>query len=486
MTYRVTAQNISQFFSHKKALDAVTLSFQTDKIQMLLGENGAGKTTLASILSGRKIPSQGFITINNELQKFSSCGQAQKKGIFLVPQHPQVVQELSLIDNISLGTEIQKKFGFLNRKKEIQAIHEIQNQWGIPLDLRKKTANLSLSEIFYVNLLNALLKKPKLLILDEPTSCLDKEQRTQFYRQLQNHRSQETGFIVITHNLEESLEFGDSIAILKKGTLQEVIENPKQSLTLKKLQEKIFPKRQESFPLLQNHTKAKQTENFQNPLYQVKNLSVTQAGFSQLQNLSFSVYPEKITTIFGQRESGLETLEEVLSGIKNISYKGEIFYKNIEVPKNAIQFLRKHKVALVPSNKKNRGSHPAITIEQLLSLYNKKNYDKTTPLHIISEENMPIGLQEPVAHLSGGMLQKLILRREFSLKPQLLLLFNPLYGLDYNSSEKICNYLKTLTNSGTGILILSTDLSVLHKYSDYMFNLNSGILSSFQGNFYDT
>ncbi|MBE6349389.1 MAG: ATP-binding cassette domain-containing protein [Spirochaetaceae bacterium] len=483
MNYCVTARNISQFFSHKTALDAVTLQFQTHKIQMLLGENGAGKTTLASILSGRKIPSQGFITINNELQNFSSCKDAQKKGIVLVPQHPQIIKELNLIDNIALGSEVKNKLGFINRPIEIHLIQKLQRDWDISLDLQNKTHNLTLSEIFYVNLLNALLKKPKILILDEPTSCLSKEERSRFYKQIQKHCTEEMGFIIITHNLEESLQFGNSIAILKKGKVQEVIDNPQKNLSMQKLQQKIFSSQQTSPSFTQKNTKKKHESALLHPLYQVKNLSVTQEGFSRLQNISFSVYPEKITTIFGQQESGLETLEEVLSGIEPIAYQGEIFYKNQKIPQNAIHFLRDHRIALVPSNKRYRASHPSITIEQLLSLYGKKNYDKNTPLHIISEENMPITLQEPVSHLSGGMLQKLILRREFSRKPQLLLLFNPLYGLDYHSSEKICNYLKTLTDSGTGILIVSTEISLLNNYSDYMFTLDSGLLIQAQGFF---
>ncbi len=479
--------NISKEFAHKKALNKVSFSIRSGSIHALLGENGAGKSTLASIISGSLRPSSGSISVG--IQPYISesadakpvsfyCPQdAQDKGIVMVHQKPSVASNLTVLENCTLGHE--KTF---DAKKNLKRILE---DWKINLDLNKKVKHLHTSQFFYTELLCALHKKPRLLILDEPTAYLDAQEKKLFFQALLSQVKNGLAVLFITHNMNDALQYADTISVLRKGELVFSQENTSSKpIELSVLEKAVF---NSSYQTKRKEDKIKREQKkivVDDVFVKVKNLTSREKNRTALFSISFNVYKSSITLIQGQRESGIETLEEILSGViplhfyGTIEIKGKRFYSKTPLIPRIIRDL---KGAIIPSNKTYRASNPDLSILEMLTVYgnskNTKEDDETFSRSIIANEMISIDIDEPVKNLSGGMLQRLILEREISTDPEFMFLFEPAAGLDKAATLSLCKNIRALADTGCAILVVSSsaDESLL-SISDKKYSLNGGRL----------
>ena len=480
----LSTADISKVFAHKKALDKVSLSIRSGSIHALLGENGAGKSTLASILSGSQRPSSGSLllgsnpyvteSVTTKTVSFFSPQDAQDKGIVMVHQKPFAAGELTVLENCTLGLE--KSFG---AKKRLEKIKEV---WKIPVPLNQKVKHLHASQIFYTELLCALIKKPRLLILDEPSAYLDEKERIQFFTALREQADNGLAVLFITHNIEDALKYADTVSVLKKGELVLSSENTKSSpLQITPLQKVLF----DSASLKHREDRLQKNRgsfSAEDAVLKVNQLTCREKNRTALFSLSFTVYKSSITLIRGQRESGIETLEEILCGVFPLHFFGSITLQDrIFTFKKPLtpRIIRESGGAVIPSNKTFRASHPDLTILEMLTVYGNtkstREEDEDFSRSIIANEMISIDIDEPVKNLSGGMLQRLILEREISTDPEFLFLFEPAAGLDKAASLSLCKNLRSLADTGCAVLVVSSSADeCLVSASDIRYQLAGG------------
>ncbi len=479
---KISVRNIYKDYPPKKVLNDISLDFYEGKLHILMGENGAGKTTLASILYGLTSPSSGQIFFNDIPIILNSPHDAISHSISMVQQTPVLAGGLRVWQNIVLGKENYFYAGILQKRKAIKEIQRIQKEWPVSIDNNKFASKLSASERFYVSLMSCYFKKSHFIILDEPTSSLEHSQRNELFKTLKKSAlCYGIGYIIITHNIDEAIEYGDTITILKHGSVARQFFSGKKDFTkvnvIKEIfgREEIMPVVKEKVKKIFNHKNVNikkygsldSVENFiLKPTLKLRNVYVKSINHTALFNISFKVFPSKITAIIGQRESGLDTLEELFYGLHKISYTGDIFYRGEHIKFNNMRKTRRLKISFVPFDKNYRGSNPNITIKELLT-----PFDAQQLINLAEVNTTP---ESPVSSLSGGMLQKLIDIRELSHKSELYILSEPTQGLDFSASEKIVQYIRSIADTGRAVLILSTSVYHLKPYCDYIYYLSGG------------
>ena len=437
-------KNIKKKFTNKNVLNNIDYKFSTGTIYALLGENGAGKTTLVSIISGIKKATEGQIIINEKIfeKGFNSVKQANQNKIRITHQHPTINDELTVYEYCLIAN---------NRKGIKEKINQIFSEWNFFIDISKKGKQLNASEKFYTELLTALISEPNFLILDEPTVFLTQTERENFYTSIKSNCNKEKNnlsVILITHNINEAKVVCDEILFLKKGNLINNFE--------------LLNKNELDFSKEKNH-------NYK--IFKIENLTSENKNLPLIENISFYAKKNSITTITGKREDGIETLEEIISGVKEIKFSGKIFIHNQEF-ENKINShkLRKLSIGIIPSDRINRGANQDLTITEFMFPFNDEQI-----ISLIKKANVNCKPDDKIKTLSGGMLQRLILERELFLNSEILFLFEPDQGLDsvarYNLSKKLID----ANLQGTTIIIFtSSGENELLTISDSIYKLEGG------------
>lgn len=437
-------KNIKKKFTNKNVLNNIDYKFSTGTIYALLGENGAGKTTLVSIISGIKKATDGKIIINEKIfeKGFNSVKQANQNKIRITHQHPTINDELTVYEYCLIAN---------NRKGIKEKINQIFSEWNFFIDISKKGKQLNASEKFYTELLTALISEPNFLILDEPTVFLTQTERENFYTSIKSNCNKEKNnlsVILITHNINEAKVVCDEILFLKKGNLINNFE--------------LLNKNELDFSKEKNH-------NYK--IFKIENLTSENKNLPLIENISFYAKKNSITTITGKREDGIETLEEIISGVKEIKFSGKIFIHNQEF-ENKINShkLRKLSIGIIPSDRINRGANQDLTITEFMFPFNDEQI-----ISLIKKANVNCKPDDKIKTLSGGMLQRLILERELFLHSEILFLFEPDQGLDsvarYNLSKKLID----ANLQGTTIIIFtSSGENELLTISDSIYKLEGG------------
>ena len=525
-------KDICKSFGEKSVLLGINLSFARGKVYALLGENGSGKSTLAKILSGEIKADSGKIfgisenSENSEYQielKINSPKDSLKYKIGIVSQNPTVCKDLQVWENIFLGDGKTLSPFFANKKKFLGQIENQLLDLGFSLDLKKKGKDCRASEKFFVCLARALFLEKDILILDEPTASLSKNEKEILFNIIERFKNAGKIVVLITHNREEALSLADEVVFLQKGKAPLVGKEARKRLEGFSFGEagggvqagsENTASRESSVFLVESGTQAgfgnaasresssflgetgvqagsenaasresssflgnpaTQVNSKKSPIFAVKNLCAYETPLSRIENLSFAVEAGKITCVKGQWETGLSLLEDVVSGMKTFS-KGEIFFAGKwykEKDKFDTRLLRQKGTSIIPSDKINRGAPKSLKVEELF-LVAKQNQGKNLfqGKDLISQAKVDAKLSNKVSSLSGGMLQRLILRRELSLGSDFYIFSNPTSGLDFAGIRDLISTLKNLTEKGKGILVLSVDDTEIEKICDFCIALD--------------
>ena len=386
-------------YSKKTVLDNLSLCFQGGQIHALLGENGAGKSSTANIICGEIQPDSGQILIDSKPVKFDVPKQAIERGICYVHQTPMLAESISVRENLMLGI-----------KKEYRAnIKTVTQKWLGDISPDTFVYNLSGGMRFFVALCSALIKCPRLLILDEPTALLNETQSIFLFDNLRSLAKDGMNIILITHNMNEAEQYCDTIDFLEEGRLA-----PKKPL-----------------PVLNTSLNAGPVEQ------KADNINIS------FNNLNYIVEKGKITLIQGLAKNGLTILDNELL---NRCLNGQI------------NSFKRSQCAFIPTDRKNTGSNPNLTVQQMLTsaLNIPQNQKNQAAIKMIEKAGVNITPEEKCKNLSGGMLQKLLFERELYNNPPLLILCNPLQGLDTQTCNKTINRIKQAADNGAYVLILSS------------------------------
>lgn len=482
-TPAIELKNITKTFGNVVANKDVCLSVDKGEILSILGENGSGKTTLMNMISGIYFPDHGQILIDGKEVVIRSPKDAFDYKIGMIHQHYKLVEVFTAAQNIILGMDDDGKYSL---KKSIAQIKAICDQYGFELDPNKKIYDMSVSEKQTVEIIKVLFKGADILILDEPTAVLTPQETEKLFAVLRNMKKDGKSIIIITHKLHEVLSISDHVAVLRKGEYIGTVttsETNESELTEMMVGKKIVLDIDRSEPI-----------DPQDRLV-IENLNVTNRdGIKVLDNISFSARSGEILGIAGIAGSGQKELLEAIAGLQKMN-EGSISYIN---PKDGkTENLRNKtpmqirelgvRLSFVPEDRLGMGlvGNMDIVDNMMLRSYRKgktaflqRKKPKELAEKIINDlEVVTPSASTPVRRLSGGNVQKVLVGREISSSPTVLMAAYPVRGLDINSSYLIYNILNNEKKNGTAVIFVGEDLDVLLDLCDRILVLSSGCIS---------
>ncbi|MCK9169399.1 MAG: ATP-binding cassette domain-containing protein [Treponema sp.] len=461
----IALSHVSKRYLHKVVLENLSVAFKGGMIHALLGENGAGKSTTAAILSGGLQYDEGSILINGNVVHFETPRDAVRAGIVCVQQRPLLAGSISVIENILLGSEYSQAGKKLKRREILQEAEKYRQKWAPQLDFRARVAGTGGDERFYTSLIAALICRPSVLILDEPSALLDWEQRRALYANIRELACDGMNIIVITHIMQEAELYTDTITVLRKGKAAEQYDHNSIFTGTNLSPEKETGKDAGSEKGGCNKTYCSQCGR--KCAVSFSGITVRPKKRPAVYDVSFTAECGIITLIKGLQESGLGTLENVVTGMETARAEGTLtiktpaahFERNLKFKKLTPYFLRYKtglRTAIIPSDRTFRASHPDLSIGQLLCAMHNGMVNKDYSDSLIKKAGVTIQNEEKASALSGGMLQRLIQVRELDTDPLYIIACEPLQGLDAQSSERTVKQLVSFAEKGCIVLVLSS------------------------------
>ncbi|MGI6286187.1 ABC transporter ATP-binding protein [Neomoorella humiferrea] len=462
-------RGITKRFPGVLANDNVNLEIKSGEVLALLGENGAGKTTLMSILYGLYQPDDGEILINGQPVQITSPRKAMELGIGMVHQHFMLVPTLTVAENVALGSPPRKGI-FVDLEKVRRDIEEISRNYGLGVSPDAYVWQLSVGEQQRVEIIKALYLGASLLILDEPTAVLTPQEAGELIALLKNMAKQGRPIVFISHKLNEVMAVSDRVTVLRDGRVVATIRTAE---TTSRELARLMVGRELAFQKNKSRTPAGET------VLSLRELWVTgNKGTPALKGLSLELKGGEILGIAGVSGNGQKELAEVISGLRRAD-KGQIVLNGKEITNQAPERIIKQGLGFIPEDRLHVGTIPSFTIWENLIL---KDHAQPPYARGIFLQNQSIrrqaaslvesygiktpNLDTPTGRLSGGNIQRLILAREITRRPSVLIAAYPTRGLDVGATEYVHKKLMEARDEGMGVLLISEDLEEVMSLSD--------------------
>ena len=470
-------RNIKKAFGDCVANEDVSITVKTATIHAIVGENGAGKSTIMKIAYGFYKADSGEILVNGQPVNIRNPHDAIALGIGMVHQHFMLVDTMTVAENIILGAETGSTAS-LDLETANREILALSNELKLDVDPRAYIENLSVGAQQRVELLKALYRDAKILILDEPTAVLSPQEVDELFGILRRMKGQGKTIIIITHKLDEVLAVSDEVTVMRDGRS---VGNVKTSETSAKDLARLIVGRDVLLRVEKSDAHPAAT------VLEVKNLLVTGKGGPAVKDVSFKVRSGEIVGIAGIEGNGQTELIEALSGLTKTS-GGRVEFDGKEITDRSARELKELGVAHIPEDRHKRGLllnsdlaensilgvHYRPPITSGGGMMNNAAIDKR--VHEIIE-NFDVRPGDPTLSaksLSGGNQQKLIIGREFELDPKLLLVSQPTRGVDIGAIEFIHRKLIGLRDAGSAVLLVSAELEEVTALADRLLVIREG------------
>lgn len=469
MTSSVSLQGITKRFPAVTANDHIDFDCNPGEIHALLGENGAGKTTLMKILYGMVKPDEGKIYIDGREVQISSPRDALRLGIGMIHQHFMLIPQFSVVENVILGVP-PAKGPFVDEAAAFDKVCSAAQKYGLVVDPMEKVENLSVSGQQRVEILRLLYRGAKILILDEPTAVLAPKEIRELFSILRGLAQASHSVIFITHKLKEAMEISDRITVLRAGKV--VSTRPVAEATARVLAKEMVGRDLREDLLVSGSTGTR-------PVLQVKGVTAhNDQGSRVLNGIDVEIHAGEIVGVAGVDGNGQTELAQVLTGLRSID-TGHIEVDGKNLSSSSPEEFILSGVAHVPEDRQKDGLVLEFTLEENLilqqharqpfaacGLINKAQIRKFAQDLINKFDVRPPKPEIKAKMLSGGNQQKLIIARELSREPKLLVASHPTRGLDVGSVEYIQSQLIKERDRGCAILLISHDLDELFQLSD--------------------
>jgi len=482
--YVVQMKGITKVYPNGIAANQdVDLSVRKGEIHALMGENGAGKSTLMKMLFGLEQPTSGEIWVNSEKVNLTSPTVAISKGIGMVHQHFMLVPSLTVAENMVLGMVPKKSGIFVDGKKTLEITEQYAKRFNLNVDPNAKVMDIPVGMKQKVEILKALVRGAKILILDEPTAVLTTQETSELFKELVNLKKQGYTLIFISHKLNEIMEITDRMTILRGGKSMGVYEtkdeNPAKISRLMVGRDVVLKVEKQ---------KAQPTEE----VLRVRDLEfVNEWGKKMLDKVSLSVRKGEILGIAGVEGNGQKELVDMLFHL-NVPNAGTVEVNGESILGITQRKIREKGVSLVPEDRMLYGIAEGGTIEENLisdrcgekrlnkgPLFDMKAIRKESDKLIADYTVLCKSGAQQVKMLSGGNIQKVVVAREFSNNPKFIIADQPTRGIDVGATEFIRKKLVELSRSGIAVLLVSADLNEVMELSDSLIVMYGGKIAAY-------
>ncbi len=470
MSPAVVMRGITKIFPGVVANDHVDFSAEKGEVHGLLGENGAGKTVLMSVLYGLYRPDEGDILIDGKKVEVNSPSTAMRLGIGMVHQHFMLVPSLTVAENIILGAEPTRNGVLLDRERMLDDVGEFCRRYSLDVDLEAPIYNLSVGVQQRVEILKALYRGADILILDEPTAVLTPQEVEDLFEAVGALKAEGKTVIFISHKLREVLAVCDRVTVLKKGRVVDTVkasETDRERLAIMMVGREVV------------YTFEKESCESEGAVLSVEGLeAVDDRGLPALRGLDLEVCSSEVLGIAGVEGNGQTELVEVLMGLRRPT-AGGIYLLGSDIARASPLDRIKMGMSHVPEDRHKRGIVPEFTVKENLILGSQRNpeFSRWGVLDITEANRYSRGLigdysidtpspETLAVNLSGGNQQRLVVAREFSREPKLVIAAQPTRGLDVGATEYVRRKLLEMRGGGCAVLLVSADLDEIWALSD--------------------
>lgn len=476
----IETKGLRKSFPGVLANDQIDIDIRRGEVHAIVGENGAGKSTLMKILCGLYQPDAGEIFLNGEKIELSDPGKAIKLGIGMVHQHFMLIPRFSVTENIILGAE-NSNHGVLNFKKAHAEVEELCKRYEFDLNPKELVADLSVGEQQRVEILKVLYRGAEVIIMDEPTAVLVPQEVDELFKNLKLLVEAGKTVIFISHKLDEVLEISDRITVLRRGQKAGTVS--KEDTNKKHLAEMMVGR-----PVL--FTVEKGEADVEGTVLEINNLHYSENGQAILNGVNFEVKAGEIYGIAGVEGNGQTELVETIVGLRKPA-NGSVKLLGKDITGKEVVDIRKEGIGFVPEDRHKRGLVLPMTVAEnsILGKHNSKDLKKSllldykkiealTKQYIADYDIRVSSPQVEIGNLSGGNQQKVILAREFSGEPNLIIAAQPTRGLDVGAIEFVRKELVKARDAGKAVLLISADLEEVMAMSDRIGVIYNGRITS--------
>jgi ribose transport system ATP-binding protein len=473
----LSIQGITKEFDGVKVLDNVSFDLRRAEIMGLIGENGAGKSTLIKIITGIYPPSAGSLALNGKLVQVIDYITAKKLGISMVPQEFNLINTLTVFENIFLGNEIRRPSGLLDKPKMRELAAGQLEQLKMPVGVNQLVSRLSVAEKQMVEISKALMLHARLLIMDEPTTTLTSREVETLFDLMHGLKVQGVTIIFVSHKLGEIKAICDRVTVLRDGRLisvDEVSTVNEEDIARKMIGRSDFHK---IFP-------PKIPRTADEPVMEVKDISIK----GLLHNISFSLRKGEILGFAGLVGSGRTELAEAVMGLRrvntgtiNLSGHGNV---QIQSPSQAVHYG----LGYISEDRQGKGIVQGFNLPQNITLISLREYIEglfiNQKAEIAASKNYAntfriaaASHKMPLRYLSGGNQQKVYLSRWLHTNPSILILDEPTRGIDVSAKQEIYEFIHQLAQQGISCWVIASELEEIIGLCSRVYVMREGSLA---------
>ena len=459
-------------FPGVKAVNNVSFDIKRNTVHCLVGENGAGKSTLIKILTGAHERTSGKILLNGEEYDSHSTRDAKQQGISTLFQELNVVDQLTVEENLTLGME-ETSFGFLRRTDKTNKMVSVMNSIEPSITPRQLVSTLSVAKKQIVEIARAVAAESDIIIMDEPTAAITESEIARLFAIIKGLREKNVTVIYISHRLDEIFEIGDYVTVMRDGrhidTKPVAQIRDRSELIQMMIGKTVF-----------EHYTPREREH-QDTILRVNHLSN-----HKLNDISFDIHAGEIVGFYGLVGAGKTELARAIYGVD--AYDGEIVFKGRKLPSAPDKVIAAG-IALVPEERRSQGLFTILTIRGNVPVMNMAKISRAGFINDAMERNVTIeyvdklniatnSIEKEAAKLSGGNQQKVVFSKCLFADADLLMLDEPTRGIDVGAKSEIYSIIRQLSKEGKTIIIFSSELPEVMNICDSIYLLYDGNLKS--------
>ena len=468
---KLELRGITKRFGTLVANDAIDLVVEPGEIHALLGENGAGKSTLMNVLYGLYDADEGEVLLDDKPQSFDGPGDAMEAGIGMVHQHFMLIPVFTVAENVALGQEPTKALGALDIAEAKKRVVDISERFGFNLDPDALVEDLPVGVQQRVEIIKALSRDARVLVLDEPTAVLTPQETDELMEIMRQLASSGTSIVFITHKLREVKAVADKITVIRLG---KVVGSAKPDASTSELASMMVGREV-------GLTVEKSSKQAGDAVLSVENLAVLDdRGQRAVDGVSFEVRSGEILAIAGVQGNGQTELAEAIMGLRSaLTGFGKISFKGEEITDDSVRDVLEHGVGYIPEDRTTDGLVAAFTIAENMMINSSYKSRFTNGININFQARREIAEQlvkefdvrtpsaeTPAGKLSGGNQQKVVVARELSRDVDLLVASQPTRGVDVGSIEFIHERIVAERDKGKAVVLVSTELDEVLALAD--------------------